>query len=114
MAINDSLSIVVITAAFCSGVILGANIDTETEQKIRPKSVKWRLFSNATLPGLFLNQILWLLVVMIMSSVVAIGILHIGNAYPLCEFDRYTFVVSWFTGIGLAKWLRYYYWKSQP
>ena len=105
------ISFVVIAAGLCSGAIVGAAISTETEQNVR-RSKPWTLFSNFHWVGIILNQVFWLLIIGAGLTIVAICILYFGSAYPLSKFDRYTLGISLLFGAGLAKFIRYLYWKK--
>ena len=111
MVMLGNISFVVIAAGLFAGAIAGATISTETEQNIR-RCKLWTPFSNVHWVGIILNQIFWLLIVGAGLTVVAICILHFGNAYPLSKLDRYTLGISLLLGAGLAKFLRYLYWKN--
>jgi hypothetical protein len=100
-------------AGIASGAILGASIPTNTERKVRQGSTGWRPFSNASIVGIVLNQVLGLAVLGTLMVVVGVGILQAGSAYPLGQSDRYLLAGCLFAGAAVAKWLRYRYWKSR-
>jgi membrane associated rhomboid family serine protease len=104
---------VVVLSGVCSGAILGACIPTETERKVRTRSFGLMLFSNGSITGILLNNIIGMLLVGTAFATVAIGILDLGHAYPLSGTDRYVLVAALFVGVALAKWLRYRYWKRR-
>ena len=70
------------------------------------------IFSNFHWVGIILNQLFWCLIIGTGLSVVAIGILHFGHAYPLSKVDRHVLSASFFLGAGLGKFVRYLYWKN--
>lgn len=101
--------IAIVLAGACSGAILGASIPTETELNNRRGNLsRWPfwLWNNSIL-GIILNQLLLLIVLGSLIAFVAIGILNLANAYPLCQTDRHLLAISILVGAGLAKWLRY-------
>jgi hypothetical protein len=100
-------------AGLISGAILGASIPTNTERKIRVSGAGWHLFSNASLTGVVLNQLLQLAVLGALVAGVLIGILRTASAYPLGQIDRYLLVGCLFSAAAIAKWVRYRYWKSK-
>jgi hypothetical protein len=69
------------------------------------------MFSNMHTVGVVLSQLIKLVLVLATLTVVGIAILRVGDAYPLSQFDRYTLGWSFLSGAGLAKWIRYRYWK---
>lgn len=110
----DPRLFVIVLAGVCSGAVFGASIPTSTERKIRDGNTGWWPFSNASIAGILFNQLLWLVVIGCVLTVVAVAILIAGKAYPLCQqYDREAFALSWFGGAGIAKWVRYLYWKRQ-
>jgi len=102
--------LLVLAAGLASGAILGAGIPTETERRIRQGNPGWNPFFNGSLIGILLNAIFWMVISLVAFTVVGIGILTLGNAYPLRGWDGRLLGGAWLTGAGLAKWERYRYW----
>src|SRR5258708_2165777 len=105
--------VIIAIAELCSGAILGASIPTETERKVRGGNAGWALFSNGSLVGIVFNQIIWLIFVGGGVTVIGVGVLRLGNAYPLLQEDRYFLACALVAGAVIAKWTRYRYWKSR-
>ena len=110
---EDVRLIVIGLAGLCSGAVLGAAIPTDTERKVRMSNSGWLPFSNGSLIGIVLNRLLWLAVIGGVLTVVCVGILRAGEAYPLSQTDRYLLAIALFSGAAVAKWGRYRYWKSR-
>jgi hypothetical protein len=106
---NEAISFIVISSGLVSGSILGATLATNTEKERRHRFGR-ALFLNSQFLGLILNITLWLLFVSVVFTVIGVGILVLGGAYPLSQSDRIVWVTSFFAGALLAKWLRYLYW----
>jgi hypothetical protein len=104
---------VICLAGLCSGAVVGAAIPTNSERKVRGGDTGWWPFSNGSLLGIILNQLLWLVFIAGLVAVVAIGILRVGEVYPLGQADRYLFAASLIVGAAAAKFARYRYWKSR-
>jgi hypothetical protein len=100
-------------AGIASGATLGAAIPTDTERKVRGGRTGWRPFSNQSIIGIVLNQVLLLAVLACLVGAIAIGILRVASAYPLGQNDRYLLAACLFVGAGSAKWARYRYWKAK-
>lgn len=110
---EDFRLIVIGAAGLCSGAVLGAAIPTETERRIRGPYGSRLPFTNGSLLGVVLNQLLLLVVIGGVLTIVGIGILSAGSAYPLRQNDRYFLGVSWIIGCATAKWARYHYWRAR-
>jgi len=111
---NELPSVVVILAALISGMILGSNLSTNMEYKLRgTREPLFTILRTKSAFGIALNQILWLLIVSIAMVATAVFIMRMGNVYPLSKADRYAFVILWFISIACAKYLRYCYWKKK-
>ena len=95
------LSFPILFAAIFSGAIIGFTQITETERNIRGLS-KLDTISSV---------VIRLLITSVIMLLVPIVILELFGAYPLSQFDRYTFVVVWFLAIASTKFIRYFYWK---
>jgi len=109
--VSESISIVVVLSGLVSGGILGSTLATNTEKERRYRASK-SLFLNNSALGVMLNSILWLLLLSAIFTLVGMGILIAGDAYPLSQADRYVLAASWILGMFVAKWLRYLYWVS--
>ena len=110
---EDVRFIVVGLAGLCSGAVVGAAIPTETERRVRKGYSGWWPFSNGSLLGIFLNQLVWLAILGAAFTLVSISILRLGAAYPPTQYDPYLLVVTMLTGAALAKWGRYWFWKNR-
>jgi hypothetical protein len=109
----DARELVVVAAGLASGAILGACIPTGTERRVRSGNVGWNPFSMASLLGIVLNQLFWMALVGAALTAVIVAILTVGKAYPLRGWDGRLLGGAWLAGAGLAKWMRYRYWKSR-
>lgn len=107
---SETISLVVIASGICSGAVLGAAVSTDTEKEVRRSKIRMML-SNFNSAGVLFSQVLWMFIIILLFTLVVASTLYFGNAYPLSRLDRYTLVISWFVGAGMAKLLRYCYWK---
>lgn len=111
---NELPSGAVILAALISGIILGLNISTDYERRVRgSKKCLFAIFRDGSVSGVIFNRIFFLLVVSVAMMVVAVFIMRAGNVYPLSKIDRYAFVFFWFASTAFAKYLRFLYWKRK-
>jgi len=100
--VGKMFSFPIVFAAIFSGAIIGFTQITETERNIRGTS-KLDTVSSV---------VIRLLIISVIMLIVPIAILELFGAYPLSQFDRYTFVVVWFLAIAITKFIRYFYWKN--
>jgi len=106
--------IFIVMAALCSGAVWGAMLQTKTEQKIRgdvPRLI--RIFSEISFIGGLLNYIIEITLAIVVIFGVAGVILSLGNTCLASQNDHVIYGLTWFSGAGIAKWLRYRYWKRR-
>ena len=95
----DHISLVVVAAGTCCGLIAGAGIASEAERLQRRAGV--------------IRQVIQQLLIALAFTACAVAILKVGKAYPLRGSDRYVFVAVFFASAFFGKWLRFRYWKHR-
>ena len=107
----EPISLIVAASGMISGGIIGVTISTRSELKIRGGDSLNRLFSYGRRLGPMSNALLQLVIVGVLISATSVGILSLGDAYPLSQHDKNAFVFSFLLGAAIAKWFRYLYWS---
>jgi hypothetical protein len=108
---EETISLIVVTAGFLTGSIIGAILPTNFELGLRSNASNSSIFDDSSTLGLNLNEVLRLMLFASILILIPLSVLHLGNAHPLTNIDRYTFVVLFIMSVAIAKWLRFLYWR---
>lgn len=104
----------IIIAGIASGSILGFTLASNSETEYKRLHIKNdKAFAKNSQIKIFLSVIFKIVFVAFAMIVVGVGIIRAGDAYPLSQSERYILLVAWMSSVGLAKYLRYCYWKSK-